>query len=109
MPEAVRAEVRAEAEGEPTPDLHARLAARDPLTAARLRPSDRQRVLRALEVVAATGRPLAEFQGARAAPELAAGEWAGLFLAPERAALNARIAARFARCCARARSKKLPR
>ena len=68
----------------------------DPLTAARLRPSDRQRVLRALEVVAATGRPLVEFQGAREAPALPAGEWAGLFLAPERDALNARIEARFA-------------
>jgi tRNA dimethylallyltransferase len=95
VPEAVRAAVRAEAEGEPTPALHAALAARDPLTAARLRPSDRQRVLRALEVVAATGRPLVEFQGAREAPALPAGAWAGLFLAPERAALNARIEARF--------------
>ncbi len=96
VPEAVRAAVRAEAEPLPTPDLHARLADRDPLTAARLRPSDRQRVLRALEVVAATGRPLAEFQVAREAPALAAGQWAGLFLSPERAVLNARIEARFA-------------
>ncbi|MGD0763439.1 MAG: tRNA (adenosine(37)-N6)-dimethylallyltransferase MiaA [Roseiarcus sp.] len=96
VPEAVRTAVRAEAESQPTPSLHARLAGCDPLTAARLRPSDRQRVLRALEVVAATGRPLAGFQGAREAPPLAAGEWAGLFLAPEREGLNARIAARFA-------------
>jgi tRNA dimethylallyltransferase len=95
VPEAVRAASRADAEGEATPGLHARLAARDPLTAERLRPSDRQRILRALEVVAATGRPLAAFQGAREAPPLAAGEWAGLFLAPERAVLNARIEARF--------------
>jgi tRNA dimethylallyltransferase len=96
VPETVRTAVRAEAEGQPTPSLHARLAELDALTAARLRPSDRQRVLRALEVVAATGRPLAGFQGAREAPPLAAGEWAGLFLAPEREGLNARIAARFA-------------
>jgi tRNA dimethylallyltransferase len=96
VPEAVRAQVRAEAEGLPTPELHARLAARDPLTAKRLRPSDRQRVLRALEVVAATGRPLAEFQCAREAAPLAAGEWAGLFLAPEREVLNVRIETRFA-------------
>ena len=95
VPEAVRAAVRAEAEGQTTPALHARLTARDPLTAARLRPSDRQRVLRALEVFAATGRPLVEFHGAREAPALPAGAWAGLFLAPERAALNARIEARF--------------
>ena len=95
VPEAVRAAVRAEAESEATAALHAQLAERDPLTAARLRPSDRQRILRALEVVAATGRPLAAFQGAREAPPLAAGQWAGLFLAPDRAALNARIDARF--------------
>ncbi len=96
VPEAVRADVRAEAEGQTTPSLHAKLATLDPLTAARLRPSDRQRVLRALEVVAATGRPLVEFQGAREAPPLAAGEWAGLFLAPEREVLNAHIETRFA-------------
>jgi len=95
VPEAVRAAVRAQAEGQTTPSLHAALAARDPLTAARLRPSDRQRVLRALEVVAATGRPLVEFHGARQAPALPAGAWVGLFLAPERAALNARIESRF--------------
>ena len=96
VPERLRAAVRAEAEGASTPSLHAKLVERDWLTAARLRPSDRQRILRALEVFAATGRPLAEFQGAREAPALAAGEWAGLFLAPERAALHARIATRFA-------------
>jgi tRNA dimethylallyltransferase len=95
VPEAVRSRVRAEAEREPTPALHARLAASDPVTAARLRPSDRQRVLRALEVVAATGRPLVEFHGARVAPALPSEAWAGLFLAPEREALNARIATRF--------------
>ena len=95
VPEAVRAAVRAEAEGQPTPALHARLVACDPATAARLRPSDRQRVLRALEVVAATGRPLVEFHGARQAPALPAGAWTGLFLAPERPTLNARIEARF--------------
>ncbi len=96
VPEAVRAAARAEAEGLAAPSLHARLAKRDPLTAARLSPSDRQRVLRALEVLAATGRPLAEFQGGPAAPALEAGKWAGLFLAPERAVLDARIKARFA-------------
>ena len=95
VPEAVRARVRAQAEDEPTPKLHARLASQDPETAARLRPSDRQRVLRALEVFAATGQPLAAFQNAREAPPLKPGEWAGIFLAPDRAWLNARIETRF--------------
>jgi tRNA dimethylallyltransferase len=42
--------------------LHARLAALDPAAAARLHPNDRRRVVRALEVVASTGRPLSEWQ-----------------------------------------------
>ena len=95
VPEAVRAEVRGKAEGRATPELHDQLQARDPKTAARLNPSDRQRVLRALEVLEATGRPLVSFLGARTAPALRAGEWTGLYLAPDRAELGRRIDARF--------------
>jgi tRNA dimethylallyltransferase len=95
VPEAVRAAVRSKAEGRATAELHAELQARDPETAARLNPSDRQRILRALEVTASTGRPLASFLGARAAPALGQGEWAGLYLAPDRAELGRRIEARF--------------
>jgi tRNA dimethylallyltransferase len=95
VPEMVRQRVRAEAEGLTTPDLHARLASIDAATAARLRPSDRQRVLRALEVREATGQPLTSFQSARQPPFLRSGEWAGLFLAPERTALDSAIDRRF--------------
>jgi tRNA dimethylallyltransferase len=63
--------------------------------AARLRPSDLQRILRALEVFAATGRSLATFQGARAAPLLDPAKTSCVFLAPERPVLRARIDARF--------------
>ena len=42
--------------------LHARLAALDPASAARLHPNDRRRVVRSLEVVTLTGRPLSEQQ-----------------------------------------------
>jgi len=94
-PEDVRAHVRASAEGVAPGELHARLAARDPQTAARLRPTDPQRILRALEVLEATGRPLSAFQGARAAPILPEGAWRGFFLAPERAAVRAAIDRRF--------------
>ena len=93
--ETVRASVRAEAEGRPTPELHADLQAVDPQAAARLRPSDRQRILRALEVFRATGRSLVAFQGALSEPALLAGAWRGLFLAPDREGLYARIDARF--------------
>ena len=106
VPEAVREATRAAAEGVETPELHARLAGQDPDTAARLRPSDRQRILRALEVVAATGKPLAGFQGARRPAPLGAGEWRGLFLAPDRDWLNARIAARFATMLAQGRARR---
>jgi tRNA dimethylallyltransferase len=95
VPDEVRARVRAAAEGVAPDVLHARLAAGDPASAARLRPSDPQRILRALEVLAATGKSLTDFQGARRAPLLDASQCLCLFLAPERAALNARIDARF--------------
>ena len=45
-----------------TGDLHVQLQKRDPTGAARLNPSDRQRIIRALEVVDATGKPLAVWQ-----------------------------------------------
>ena len=52
--------------------------------------------LRALEVFAATGVPLASFQGARGAPALEAGRMGeAFFLAPDREALNARHRAAF--------------
>ena len=70
VPEAVRAQVRAAAEGRETPELHAELGRLDPTAAARLRPSDRQRLLRALEVFHATGRSLTAFQNRRGAPAL---------------------------------------
>jgi len=95
VPEAVREATRALAEGETSQALHNSLARLDPVTAERLRPGDRQRILRALEVFAATGSPLTSFHGAREAPLLAPDEWAGLFLAPEREALNLSIDRRF--------------
>ncbi|MFT4097821.1 MAG: tRNA (adenosine(37)-N6)-dimethylallyltransferase MiaA [Rhodoblastus sp.] len=94
-PEEVRARVRASAEGVAPTELHARLSALDPATAARLRPTDPQRILRALEVLEATGRPLLSFQEFRAAPILPAGAWRGFFLAPEREAVRAAIDGRF--------------
>jgi tRNA dimethylallyltransferase len=45
-----------------TGDVHAELAARDPAMAARLNPADRQRIVRALEVIEGTGRSLLDWQ-----------------------------------------------
>jgi tRNA dimethylallyltransferase len=95
VPDDVRAHVRARAKNVPAAELHASLMRHDPATAARLRPSDPQRILRALEVFEATGRSLVAFQGARTAPLLDAKGVFAVFLAPERKALKARIDARF--------------
>lgn len=96
VPEAVRLRVRAAADGMAPAALHARLAAVDPAAAARLRPSDPQRLLRALEVWEASGRSITAFQAERAAPVLPPDDAVAVFLTPEREALKARIEARFA-------------
>jgi tRNA dimethylallyltransferase len=44
-----------------TADLHARLAEFDPVGAARMEPTNRRRVVRALEVTLGAGRPFSEF------------------------------------------------
>jgi tRNA dimethylallyltransferase len=62
---AVRAELDARAARVGWPAMHAELARVDSATAARLAPTDSQRIQRALEVHALTGRPLSALQGAR--------------------------------------------
>jgi len=91
---AVRAELDAEGRALGWPALHARLEQVDPEAAARIAPTDRQRIQRALEVHALTGLPLTELQrrGA-AAPPLTI---ATIALVPEdRAVLAQRIERRF--------------
>ena len=95
VPAETRAQIRGAAEGLSTVELHARLTGRDPRTASGLRPTDRQRVLRALEVFAATGRPLAEWQEKPGAPMIPPEETAAVFLSVEREELRRRIDARF--------------
>jgi len=79
-------------------DLHDALAARDPAMAQRLRPSDPQRIVRALEVIDATGISLSEWQGSRPpSPVLSPEAVLKLVIAPERKPLYARVDARFDR------------
>ncbi len=59
---ALRARIDAEAAAQGWPAMHARLAALDPATAARLAPNDKQRIQRALEVIELTGQPLSALQ-----------------------------------------------
>jgi tRNA dimethylallyltransferase len=61
-----RLTVRLKAEGAPA--LHAELAARDPFIAERLEAKDGQRILRALEILDATGRSLADWQAGPTEP-----------------------------------------
>ena len=81
----------------PAPELHRLLAAKDPIMAARLHPTDRQRILRALEVVEATGRSLASFQQEPHRRLPLAGPVRGIALLPDRSLLHARIQARLER------------
>ena len=74
--------------------LHAELARRDPAMAARLRPSDRQRLLRAWEVLSATGRSLALWQAEPAWRVALPAPVRGLALVPPRRALHERIGRR---------------
>ncbi|MES5488258.1 tRNA (adenosine(37)-N6)-dimethylallyltransferase MiaA [Bradyrhizobium sp. INPA03-11B] len=95
IPPDVRDAVRARLEQHGVEALHAELATRDPVSAERLKPRDRTRIARALEVVEATGRPLPDWHRDGLPPLLPQGEFHALFLAPDREKLYARIDARF--------------
>jgi tRNA dimethylallyltransferase len=95
IPPQVREDVRARLERDGVEALHAELAQRDPAVAERLKPRDRTRIARALEVVEATGRSLLDWHREGLPPLLLPGEFTALFLAPERDQLYARIDARF--------------
>ncbi len=94
----VRATLDADAAREGWPALHARLAAVDSVTAARLAPNDSQRIQRALEVFMLTGQPMSALLAAPARDDDAARLYRFVPIALEpsdRSVLHARIAARF--------------
>jgi tRNA dimethylallyltransferase len=95
IPAEVRDGVRARLERDGAEALHAELARVDPASAERLKPRDRTRIARALEVVEATGRSLTDWHRDGLPPLLPPGQFSALFLAPERDELYARIDARF--------------
>jgi len=96
IPDDIRNELRARLETEGVEALHAELAELDPAMAERLRPADRQRILRALEVVRATGQSIAGFQGRGSAKLVDPLSARCLVLEPERPVLHERINGRFA-------------
>jgi tRNA dimethylallyltransferase len=92
---AIRAQLDAEAARDGWPALHARLATLDPETAARLKPMDSQRIQRALEVIALSGKPMSELFAQQVKKELPF-DLASFALEPsDRAVLHARIERRF--------------
>jgi tRNA dimethylallyltransferase len=95
VPAPVREAARKKLERIGVAGLHAELAARDPQAGQALRPSDRQRVLRAYEVLEATGRSLLAWQKSAGRPVLTAGETARFVIDVPREELRARIATRF--------------
>ncbi|MDH3230215.1 MAG: tRNA (adenosine(37)-N6)-dimethylallyltransferase MiaA [Alphaproteobacteria bacterium] len=97
IPAAVRTRLTARLEAVGAPALHAELAARDPGVAGRLEPQDSQRILRALEVLEATGQSLADWQTGPAEGPPCKMRFATILLAPPRdvlyAACDRRLAA----------------
>lgn len=97
LPEAdarLRAEIDARAARLGWPALHAELARLDPPTAARLKPTDAQRIQRAMEVCLASGRTMSELLGA-ARNELPHRLLEIALLPSDRSVLHRRIAERF--------------
>jgi tRNA dimethylallyltransferase len=93
IPEQVRQRVRTLWDEDPKA-VRRLLEERDPQIAARLKPGDKQRQLRALEVVEATGRPLSEWQQAAAEGAPSELRFLTIALQPEREALRQAIATR---------------
>lgn len=94
VPDHARAEARALLAAIGPEALHARLSAADPETAARLRPTDGQRIARAWEVWRGTGRGLAAWQREPGLPPLG-WDFAAILLDPPRDTLRAAIARRW--------------
>ncbi|WP_265947982.1 tRNA (adenosine(37)-N6)-dimethylallyltransferase MiaA [Dechloromonas sp. A34] len=91
----LRAAIDAEAAAAGWPAIHAKLAAVDPATAARLHPTDSQRLQRALEIYRLSGRPMSELlaESERQRPPY---DFLSIGLLPsDRAVLHERIARRF--------------
>jgi tRNA dimethylallyltransferase len=95
IPSGIRDDVRARLARDGVAALHAELAARDPAAAAKLKPGDRARVTRALEVVLATGQSLLDWHDKGMPPTVDLARAVKVFLMPERDELLRRIGARF--------------
>jgi len=92
---ALRADIEARMDRDGLAAMHAELARRDPASAARIKPADRQRIQRALELIELTGEPLDVLFRERARPPALRARVLAL-LPGDRAIHHAAIDARFA-------------
>lgn len=94
---AIRESIREQLERDGVEALHAELLKRDPVSAAKLKPRDRSRIARALEVIEATGRSLTDWHRDGLPPLLPADRTVAMFLNPDRDQLYERIDRRFSK------------
>lgn len=95
IPEALRETLRTRLLQEGPDGLYAELVEADPAVAAGLSRQDGQRIVRALEVMKATGRSIAEFQGQSGPVIIDADKARKIVVLPDRAVLHQRINGRF--------------
>jgi tRNA dimethylallyltransferase len=95
IPAGVRDAIRTRMEQEGPLPLHAELSRRDPEAGARIKPRDRPRIGRALEVIEATGRTLTDWHREGMPALLDSAQAVKIFLAVAREELYRRIDARF--------------
>lgn len=97
VPAEVREKWRTTLAREGAAALHAKLAERDSAAASAIRPTDGQRIVRALEVLDASGRPISHWQKAAGEPLVDRDSARLLVIEPDRKLLADRIARRFDR------------
>jgi tRNA dimethylallyltransferase len=92
----LRLDIEARAAKQGWPAMHTELSKLDPVTAARLQPTDSQRIQRALEVCYLTGAPMSQQFGERSAEDFTYDALPIALLPSDRSVLHQRIDARFA-------------
>ena len=97
IPPAIRDRWRYELKEQGAARLHSILLREDSAVAMQLNPTDSQRIVRALEVLDASGRSIAEWQAARGRPLIDRDSARFMVIEPDRAELVERIEARFDR------------
>ncbi len=97
IPQSIRDRWRHELKEQGAARLHSILLREDSAVAMQLKPTDSQRIVRALEVLDASGRSIADWQAARGRPLIDRDSARFLVIEPDRAELVERIEARFDR------------